>query len=49
LTNEKGKLSTMNNFVCGLLAGFAEAIIAVTPMEVINIKLKLDNKNNVDS
>jgi len=39
LQDEKGKMSTSANLTAGLTAGVVEAIVVVTPMETIKVKL----------
>jgi len=39
LQDEKGKMSTSANLLAGLAAGCIEAIVVVTPMETIKVKL----------
>eukprot|EP00475_Leptophrys_vorax_P035323 TRINITY_DN5809_c0_g2_i2.p1 TRINITY_DN5809_c0_g2~~TRINITY_DN5809_c0_g2_i2.p1 ORF type:complete len:295 (-),score=72.41 TRINITY_DN5809_c0_g2_i2:25-909(-) len=39
LKDDKGKLSTANTVLCGLVAGASEAIIAVAPAETLKTKL----------
>ncbi|KOB65727.1 putative tricarboxylate transport protein, partial [Operophtera brumata] len=38
MIKEDGTLSTTGKLVCGLSAGVAEAIFAVTPMETVKVK-----------
>jgi len=39
LQDDKGKMSTASNLTAGLTAGIVEAILVVTPMETIKVKL----------
>lgn len=41
-----GKLTTYQNFYCGLLAGMTEAIVIVTPAETLKVKLVNDQLLN---
>ena len=38
MVNENGTLSNTGKLACGLAAGVAEAIFAVTPMETVKVK-----------
>lgn len=38
MVKEDGTLSTSGKLLCGLTAGVAEAIFAVTPMETVKVK-----------
>lgn len=38
MVNENGSLSNSGKLLCGLAAGVAEAIFAVTPMETVKVK-----------
>lgn len=42
--DEKGNLSPVNRLLCGLGAGVAEAIFAVTPMETVKVKFINDQQ-----
>ncbi len=42
--NEKGKPSSSSLFIAGLLAGSTEAVLVVTPSEVIKIRMQDDNR-----
>lgn len=46
LQDDKGKLSTGSTLLCGMCAGFSEAILAVTPMETVKTKL-IHDQNSV--
>lgn len=38
MVNENGTLSNTGKLACGLAAGVAEAVFAVTPMETVKVK-----------
>jgi solute carrier family 25 citrate transporter 1 len=44
LKNEQGKLSSMRTLAAGLMAGASEAILIVTPMETLKVRLIDGNK-----
>merc|ERR1712216_706445 len=41
---ETGKLSQMNNVICGLGAGVTEAVCAVTPVETVKTRVTDDQR-----
>lgn len=41
---ETGKLSQMNNVICGLGAGVCEAVCAVTPVETVKTRVTDDQR-----
>lgn len=45
LLNENGQLSNSNKLLCGLGAGVVEAVVAVTPMETVKVKLINDQRS----
>lgn len=45
LVDENGNLSPQSRVLCGLGAGVAEAIFAVTPMETIKVKFINDQRS----
>jgi len=45
LGDESGRLSAGQRLVCGLGAGVAEAVVAVTPMETVKVKFIADQRS----
>ncbi|KAL1917057.1 uncharacterized protein VTP21DRAFT_5255 [Calcarisporiella thermophila] len=45
---ETGKVSTTSTFVAGLLAGVTEAVMVVTPMDVVKIRLQAQRHSMTD-
>lgn len=48
LTPENGAITTGNTFIAGVGAGLTEAVLVVTPTEVVKIRLQAQNHSLVD-
>lgn len=48
LISKDGRVTPGGNFICGLAAGVTEAVLVVTPMEVVKIRLQAQHHSMAD-